>query len=76
MLYKNMREREKALGETSREGERERKRERARVWGGGSGQGPFKREPNKCAQVLLLAKDKELAACQNPKSRPVEIPEY
>lgn len=59
-------------GETVRQAEKQRERGTGE---GGSGQGPFKRECNECAQEMLLVVSAEDVSCQNPKGRPVQLPE-
>ena len=49
-------------------------REKEREMGGR--QGPFKREHSECAQEVLLVATAEDVSCQDPKSRPVQMPEY
>ena len=45
------------------------------TWGGG--QGPsFIREHSECAQEVLLVAAAEDISCQDPKGRPVQMPEY
>lgn len=56
-------------GEDKRE-ERQRKKEM------GGGQGPFYGEHSECAQDMLLMTIAEDIACQNPKGRSVQMPEY
>lgn len=57
------------------EGNRKTKREKEREKDRG-GYGPFKRENNEYAQVVLLMAAAEGIFCQNPKGRIVQIPEY
>lgn len=59
------REREK---QTDKQKKAERKRERDRRWAGP----PFK---SKCTQEVLLVATVEHVSCQDPKDRPVQMPE-
>lgn len=57
-------------GEGERDGERKEEREMR------SGQGSFKRESGKCAQVVILVPATEGLSYQNPIDKPIQMPEY
>ena len=61
--------RDRETEDRQRIGEEERERER---WG----QGPIKREGSELAEQVLLVAAAEDLSCQNPKGRPVEMPEH
>ena len=76
-------EKEEGRGETGLWGQEQQKR-RERLRGGGerrgktrSGQSPhFKRAHRECAQEVLLVATAEDRSCQEPRGRPVQMPEY
>lgn len=73
-IYREGEERNKPLekkeaGGGDRETEKGRERERRLA-------GPFKREPRECTQEVLLVVADEDIACEDPKGRPVQSPEY